>query len=233
VQVNLSANQANPVNGVTVHPVLGAARFRVVELWDSPDAAVGQTLDVMRERVLEDSRDPWFVARAERLGLRGADQTDTCRRVWGHAATGIRFQNDPKTGMGIGGYTEDDVVEVIVRPVDMARYVDMGAAVGDCDDFSMYVAALLRALGVDCRFVTVAADGRDPDQYSHVYGVAYPVVDGVPVRMPLDASHGKYAGWETGNLGRIREWGIGEFGLFDFLLFGAAAYAAVALWNGK
>ena len=91
----------------------------------------------------------------------------------------------------------------------MARYVDQVIAIGDCDDFSMYLAALLTANGIACSFITVAADGHAPDQYSHVYVVAYP--DGE--RVACDASHGKYPGWEVPNaFGKIREWECADNG---------------------
>ena len=65
---------------------------------------------------------------------------------------------------------------------------------GDCDDFTMLVCSLLQALGMEWEIVTVAVDPEDPARWSHVYCVAL-VEDGE--RMPLDASHGKYLGWEV------------------------------------
>ncbi len=75
----------------------------------------------------------------------------------------------------------------------------------DCDGFTSYLAALLIALGVPCSFATVAAHKEDPSIYSHVYVVAYPNGQ----RVPLDSSHGEYPGWEAPNeFNKFREWPV-------------------------
>jgi hypothetical protein len=73
----------------------------------------------------------------------------------------------------------------------------------------MLIAALLTAKNIRCRFVTVAADPSDGYQsFSHVYVAAY--AEGR--RMPLDASHGSWPGWEVPlkAVGRIREWPVND-----------------------
>jgi hypothetical protein len=44
---------------------------------------------------------------------------------------------------------------------------------GDCDDQSMLVAALLRAIGIETQFTTVSADSSAPGEMSHVYAEYY------------------------------------------------------------
>ncbi|MES2124071.1 MAG: hypothetical protein V4503_05225, partial [Gemmatimonadota bacterium] len=56
--------------------------------------------------------------------------------------------------------------------------------------------------GIPCKFCTVAASEIAPDQYSHVYTVAYPNGE----RVPMDTSHGKYFGWQAPNWFRRQEW---------------------------
>lgn len=215
-----------------LHPALGEARYSVTQLAANPDGQVGQTLGVMQDRVNQDSKDPAFIQRAVNLGLKGATDWDTCQRVWEHAKRNIKFQRDEVTGAGIGGYPQEEVVEVIIRPVDMARYVDQGKGTGDCDDFSMYVAALLLALNVPCKFVTCAADHRDPSQFSHVYVAAYPADSTLQrTRLPIDASHGEYCGWEVKGYGRMAEWGVGDSGGLGFIGSIAAVFAGLWLWN--
>ena len=68
------------------------------------------------------------------------------------------------------------------------------APAGDCSTFSMLIAAMLEALGVQWELVTVAADPQDPKLYSHVF-VRAVLPDGG--RVTLDGSHGKYPGWEV------------------------------------
>jgi hypothetical protein len=65
---------------------------------------------------------------------------------------------------------------------------------GDCAIFSMGIAAMLRCLGVPYEFVTVKVNRREPTLYGHVYLYAV-MSDGR--RIPLDASHGDYPGWQV------------------------------------
>lgn len=191
------------------HPQLGRVGYKVQQMSYDPDDQVRQTLNVMRGKVAEDAANPQFLSRVRNL-IPVSDQVEEAKKIWAHTRNGIRFQRDEITGAGINGIPEEEVVETIIRPVDMANFMDQGNAVGDCDDFSMYAAACLKALGIPCTFVTTAADARDPGQFSHVYVVAYPMDPrtGGRVRMPIDASHGEYAGWETQGYGRYQEWPV-------------------------
>lgn len=222
----------------TQHSELGPVRYTVRELPVAPDAQVGETVGVMWRNVMQDSQRPEFrqwVGEVIKDAGYGADQVALTRAIWQHAHSGIRFQRDEGIGAGIAGIENpDDIVEVIVRPADMMRYVASGQATGDCDDFSQYAAAMLTACGVKCKFATVAASAEDPSQYSHVYVVAYPVdgATGEVVRMPVDASHGKYCGWEVPNeFGKYREWGE-ETGFWDGVLsvLGLVAISTAGHW---
>jgi hypothetical protein len=95
------------------------------------------------------------------------------------------------------GIADPELVEILVRP----RYM-MHLRRGDCDDFSQLVACLHQAAGIDWNFDTVAADRKTAPAYSHVYVIAYPNGH----RTPLDASHGKYPGWEAPRIYRRRSW---------------------------
>jgi hypothetical protein len=212
------------------HETLGEVRYSVRDLGSWPDDQVSRTVSVMRQRAAQDAADPWFRQRASGiLGLGG--ELDKVASAHAHTRNSIRFQQDEDSGSGIRGlgYPAEEIVEVIVRPLDMARYIDQAKAIGDCDDFSMYAAALLESQGIPCGFVTVAADPRDPSQYSHVYVVAYPRDEfGRRVRVPIDASHGDVAGWEVPNMfGKRKEWMIGGF-VSD--IFSGVLGALAALW---
>jgi hypothetical protein len=196
------------------------------------DGQINQTLGLMRKRAAEDAENPWFKQRALSLAGLGGSQADVARTLYGHVkAANIHFTRDEVTGTGIQGLDlgDDAVVETIIRPVDMALYIDQGKAIGDCDDFSMYLAALLKANGIPCAFATVAADSSVPDQFSHVYVVAYP--DGQ--RLPLDASHGQYPGWETENTyGKYAEWPVWDrlVQLLSNVVVGAGAIG-LGIWG--
>lgn len=191
------------------HPQLGRVGYKIHQMSYDPDDQVRQTLNMMRGKVAEDSANPQFLSRVRNL-IPVGNQVEEAKKVWSHTRNGIKFQRDEVTGAGINGLPEEEVVETIIRPVDMARFIDQGTAVGDCDDFSMYAACCLKALGIPCSFATTAADARDTRQFSHVYVVAYPIdpSTGRTVRMPLDCSHGEYPGWEVQGYGRYEEWPV-------------------------
>lgn len=79
-------------------------------------------------------------------------------------------------------------------------------AIGDCDDFSTLLATLLLQNGItNIYFCTIAADSSSPEEYTHVY-IKVILQDGRC--MALDASHGMYPGWETGNIFKSTDWSI-------------------------
>lgn len=198
---------------------------------DDPDQQVVDTIDLMRRYVQED-----YATREvrEEAALAAPYGTDPLDGVFHHVKRMIRFQPDELTSNLAEGLSGDiPVVEVLIRPRDMVTFpLDTGGMgrVGDCDDYSMFTAALLKAHGIPCSFATVAADPRMPGQYSHVYVVAYPK-DGS--RVPLDTSHGAAPGWEVvDNVTRREEWPI-DAGLGKWLAMALVALALVSNWWKK
>jgi hypothetical protein len=199
---------------------------------DDPDEQVADTISLMSRYVREDAGSPEVQAAAEEAAPAGEDPLDG---VFRYVKGLIRFQADEATAaplqsrlakLGLGEYP---VVEVLIRPRDMLTWHrDTGSRqVGDCDDFVMLTAALLLAKGVDASFVTVAADPREPRQYSHVYVAAYPAGGG---RVAMDTSHGAYAGWEVQDrVTRRTEWPI-RSGFRGILLAGLVILALVSNW---
>lgn len=220
-------------SGVTYHPTLGQANYSAIPLSPYPDQQVAQTIGVMRKRVNEDAASPEFQQWAASICGNPADsESDVVQRAFQHVRNAIQFTRDEAIGANVGGYPADDVVEVIIRPIDMARYVSQGIAMGDCDDFSQYVACLLTCYGIPCEFVTVAADGRAPMNFSHVYVAAYPINEetGERERIALDTSHGQYPGWEVPNqYGKFQQWPLS--GGLDFITVALAAAAGIFAIN--
>jgi len=73
----------------------------------------------------------------------------------------------------------------------------MSSPAGDCDDFSMLTGAMLLAAGIpSVEVFTVAADGIDPNRWSHVYLVAH-LGAGGSEPLVMDCSHGQWFGWEA------------------------------------
>jgi hypothetical protein len=83
---------------------------------------------------------------------------------------------------------------------------------GDCDDHSMLIAAMLKSLGYQVQFKTVATQRMAPQQFSHVYVIVRDKRTGAWV--PLDSTvPNSFAGWEPPVIYRSRTYrfrGMGE-----------------------
>jgi len=72
-------------------------------------------------------------------------------------------------------YTNDSVDAEVLTSIKgpmglMQMYNDYGSFAGDCDDFVIFEAALLRAVGIDTRFVTLSRANRDAmNRMQHIY----------------------------------------------------------------
>lgn len=170
--------------------------YTATVLPDSADGQVAGTIAMMRRYAVEDSKRPEIV---QVLNNAMAETPDVVEAAYAETQKRMFFQRDEVTGEPFG----NDVVEVLLRPVDVYLLSEDYQVPGDCDCQAMFLASLLLAGGVPCAFCTVAANPMAPDHFSHVYVVAYP---GTDQRIALDASHGKYAGWEVPTVGRYREW---------------------------
>lgn len=200
---------------------------------DNPEEQVADTIEMMAAYVRADANSPQVQQEAASVAAPDATPQEIIDGVFWHVKRLIRFQEDGTTARplqshlanaGLGDY---NVVEVLIRPRDMVTWrSDTGKGqVGDCDDFAMLTAALLKARGIEAKFVTVAADPSMPGQFSHVYVAAYPPSG----RVALDTSHGEYPGWETAAYSRKEEWGI-DAGLRGWLV---AGLIVLALWAGR
>ena len=182
------------------HPGLGQqVNYSAQEVSDDPDEQVAQVIGIMSRYVREDAGTPQLRL-ALNQALSEAPGVDLIPAVYSHVKRRLSFVRDEVTAEPFS-FLPLPIVETFIRPVDMAGLANKQ---GDCDDYVMYLAALLKTAGVPVSFVTVKADERDPSQWSHVYVAAYPQ-DG---RIALDASHGDYPGWEAGNVYQRKEWGI-------------------------
>ncbi len=201
---------------------------------DNPEEQVADTIEMMSAYVRADTSSQEVKDEAASVATPDATPQEVIDGVFWHVKRLIRFQADSTTALPLSshlasaGLGDSPVVEVLIRPRDMVTWQkDTGRGqVGDCDDFAMLTAALLKARGVEAKFVTVAADPSMPNQFSHVYVAAYPSTGG---RVALDTSHGEYPGWETTAYSRKEEWGI-DAGLRGWLV---AGLIVLALWAGR
>lgn len=235
-------------SGLVTHPQMrgpaelgGQLRYEIEQLPDDPEEQVELTIRKMADFTREDIDAAIIQQRAQSLGAGQIPEREYVNRVFNHVRRVMQFADDAVVSAPVGiDPAKHFVMETIIRPVDVELIVRGGQiAQGDCDDHSMYAAALLEAGGVPARFVTVAADPVYPQLFSHVYTAAYPRKgdgSGERERIAVDASHGDYAGWETKNLGRLREWGVRRPDVphKEAMVIGLLILAKVALgWKGS
>ena len=205
-------------------------RYEIEQVPEDSDGQVAATINRMSQYVCADCQAGPILYDAQCAVI--LDPNDPLAGVHRFVRSRLRFVNDeaitqPFDWMLPKGGGQDYFVECLTRPVDVSlQYAATRQPVeGDCDDYSMYTAALLRALGIDCAFATVAANRENPEVYSHVYVATY----WRGQRIPMDCSHGQQAGWEFAAPGsgyKYCEWPI-----YDRQSYGLVGIAiAAGLW---
>jgi len=91
--------------------------------------------------------------------------------------------------------------QLLIRP---ASLLVMPHPQGDCAIYSTLIASVCIALRLPSCFRIIAADAEEPERWSHVYVVAW-TGEG---SYALDASHGKYPGYEKPNPFRVMDWPV-------------------------
>lgn len=176
----------------------------------NPEISTAQTIDLMRAYSRQGALTPQVrEATALALSLNRREPIDwsrersNCERLWTWVRTHVTFREDEThlEGLGMPSKRAWDT-ELLITPQALLR---MPNPTGDCDDFSMLLGSMLVCCGMLTCFVTVAADPTQPGVWSHVYVATY-LSDGS--RLALDASHGKYAGWEAPQSMRRKEWRV-------------------------
>jgi len=82
-------------------------------------------------------------------------------------------------------------LQLLISPDVLVR---MNHMEGDCAIYTMVVCAMLEVLNVPWEIVTLAVNPQEPEIFGHVFARAI-LSDGR--RLPLDASHGVYPGWQV------------------------------------
>lgn len=144
------------------------------------------TLAEMSRLAADGARDPRVIAAAHSLvrSLPERDDVTTMTRMLADVRRRMRYTRDPLD------------VELVKAPgvlIEESESSPSGKFVGDCDDASVLLAALLGCVGIPSKFVAVPADPSRPGEWSHVY-VAARAEDGRWV--PLDPI--------------VRDFGVGE-----------------------
>ena len=164
--------------------------FRQASLSDT-DEATAQTVQFMCELVKYSLADP-VIALAWRDAwnrFRGIAMGDEAACAWWYAKYLIKFVHHQE--LLRDWLFKFDELQLLISPEALLK---MRWPKGDCAIFTCLIQALLSYRGIPWETVTVAASPMTPDLFTHVYAQAVRP-DGS--RLPLDASHGKYPGWEV------------------------------------
>ncbi len=131
-----------------------------------------------------------------------------CIADWFFAKHLIHFVHDQELTKRLLG--RPDALEALMAPEVMIEIAWPDRAEGDCDCFSMFTCALLECQRIPWEIVTLMCSPKQPGIWSHVYPRA--VIGGPAggMRLPLDASHGKYPGWSVParDIERMQVWGM-------------------------
>lgn len=164
----------------------------------SDDEETAQTVSYMDELAAADASDRAVIAAtAEALEDAGIDARSStpmqqaCAVYWWLKRT-IRYVPTPGTSPLVD--------QTLITP---CAVLAMPEPIGDCPQFSMLAAAMFRVLCIPSLFVTIAAEPRFPDQWSHIYNT---VEIGPGQFMPFDSSNGPSPGAEYAKPFKRRVW---------------------------
>lgn len=131
-------------------------------------AGVQQALEAMAALVDAEYRDQLIVDQAAYVTAHCGQQDLYCRAasILAWVKRKVRYVPDPEKTEGLH------------PPLETARKLAKGQlAYGDCDDFSMYLAALLKAVGIPCKFRAVGFL-NGPLKHVYVVGPKGMILDG-------------------------------------------------------
>ena len=166
------------------------------------DRSTAETVGLMASHAVRAASSPVVLGVIRSLGIENRKELkDKLSAIFSYIKRHVKFVEDNEPLGRMFGVA--DSKELLITPPAL---LSMRNPKGDCDDFSMLAASMMIACGIPCSFVTVAADQRAPDTFTHVYCMG--------AGIPFDASHGKMLGWETEKQFRKQVWPIfvGNFG---------------------
>lgn len=163
----------------------------------SDDEETAQTVSYMDQIAADESSHP-AIRNAATEALEDAALTpnasdpDKANAVFWWLKRNVRYVSVPGTNPLVD--------QTLIAPTALLA---MPEPIGDCAQFAMLAAAMFRVLCMECRFVTIAAERLQPDQWSHVYNT----VEIFPgAFMPFDASNGPEPGAEYARPFKRRTW---------------------------
>ena len=154
------------------------------------DAGTAATIEAMRQLIDEGKKDPVVHELAANIlrkaRVRAFDWQGEVRAIYAAVKRNVRFTRD------IRGKETLHAAREIIR-----------LQIGDCNDFTILLCALLETVGVRTRIKTIAGDGRAPDTFTHVFPEA--LVDGKWIAVDAARRH-PALGRQPRNAWRTRVW---------------------------
>jgi hypothetical protein len=200
-------SRANYAPSVWGGPI--AVRTARTDPWNS-DISTADTLGILRRHVAQYAADPFVLAgNAHALAALPphASDRDIAGAIFHWVRQHVRFVEDERLMYEQLGVAPDRLdKELLLVPPTL---LSMPQPMGDCDDFSLLIACMLRCAGIRPFFVTVAADASDPRKFSHIYVAAQLADEGG--YLCLDAGNRLAAippGWEISNVTRKAIWAV-------------------------
>ena len=168
-----------------------------------PDEATAQTVRIMCQHIAKSAQDPLVKACARSavgqwrggpvFASTGRDPSTDPRAIaesaWWWAKHQLKFVHHSK--LILAWLNERDQLQLLIEPAVLVR---MQTMLGDCAIYTMLICTLLDCFSVPWEIVTLAVDPQEPSVFSHVFPR---VVLPSGRRMTLDASHGRYPGWQV------------------------------------
>ena len=161
------------------------------------DLGITQTVNAMSYAVkFSVTNDKRVRQRAERIVASCVERSEQCEisKIFSYVLSHYRYLADPAFLERVKS------PEVIDAEISM-----MGAFQGDCDDVSVYLAALLMSIGYRVRLVVIAVPGRG-DDFKHIFPQVYMRSKGGWLTMEATARK-QPLGWEPPST-RRREYPI-------------------------
>lgn len=170
-----------------------------IETIPSGDEGIRQTVERIRELVKKGARS-WEVIALAREVVRDTPPKDKRAEIfaiWRFIKSGeFKFRHDPHG------------VELLQDArITLGISNDFGQLNGDCDDLTTAILSLGKALGINGRAITIAADHKRPNDYTHIYPELYDAVN--EEWIPVDATPQRFDtqfGWYPQNYTRKKVW---------------------------
>lgn len=167
------------------------------------DVSTVDTLAVMSALARRDSHAPIILQYADSISSDCRDSRQAASGIWYWVREYMTFKRHEEIVLDVlGPYYAGIESQLLIPPADVVR---MPSPQGDCAIYSMLVASLLIACGIPARYRVVAVDPEETWRWSHVYVIASLGESG---DYSMDASHGRYPGWETKRKYREMDWNV-------------------------